>query len=176
MNNAQPKRITRIDLERCGAYGVMIRQWYEGWNVEDAGAPHIEDYVMQGSISAMLAEYEKQGFAVSMATAGKGRALRGKITRVDVILNGETWTLKKFCYGWKASTPAIETKELDNETAQQVIQWLKDNNWNLFEFPCGARGFLGKPYPVHDRRTILSLRKKYEAQGIHHNWNLAFCF
>lgn len=174
MNNA--KSITRIDLERCGAYGVMVRSWQEGWRLDDAGAPNTEEYIMQGSIANMLADYEKQGFAVWMMNAGKGRALRGKITRVDVLLTDDTWTLKKFCFGWHASTPPIEKKAIDTQTAKDVIQWLKDNKWTLFEFPGGARAFLGKPYPVRNRSGILALRRRFEAEQKNYNWDLAYCF
>ncbi len=103
------KKITRIDMERIGASAVIVRKWYEGWHQNDAGSPDIEDFIESGSISYTLAEYEKQGYTVEMASQSKGRALRGKITRVDIILEGETWVMKKYPYGWTAKTRPIET-------------------------------------------------------------------
>lgn len=171
------KPFTRIDMERAGAHDVIIRKWREGWKIDDAGVPNVEDYVTEGSIAAMLAEYEKAGWTVEMASAGKGRALRGKITRVDVMLDGETWRVRKYPYGWTAKTRPIETREFGTkEEAEVAIQWLRENNWTMFEFPGGARAFRGTPYPVRDRTAILSLRRKFQEERRNFSFDLAFCF
>jgi hypothetical protein len=170
------KPFTRIDLERAGAYGIVVRKWREGWMIADAGAPDSEEYLETGSIPAVLAEYEKQGFTVEMASAAKGRALRGKITRVDVILEGEFWHVRKYPYGWTAKTRPIEVKQFSQVEADAAIEWLRKNNWTLFEFPGGVRAFCGTPYPVRDRAAIVFLRRKFQAERKHFNYDLAFCF
>ena len=170
------KKITRIDMERIGASAVMVRKWYEGWHQNDAGAPDIEEFVESGSISYMLAEYEKQGYTVEMASQSKGRALRGKITRVDIILEGETWVMKKYPYGWTAKTRPIETKRFNHEEAQIAIQWLKDNRWVVLEWPGGARAWKGRPMPVRDRHAIQVMRRKFDEQKINFSYNLALYF
>ena len=166
--------ITRIDLERVGSTGIIVRSWFQGWNRDDAGAPDSEDYIESGSIPALLAEYEKQGFCVWQASGSQGRALRGKITRVDVIEDGDMWRVRKFCFGWSAKTPPIEQKTLSNEQAESAIQWLKENNWTVYQYTDRCVAFLGKPQPIHDRGTILALRRKAESQRVNYGINFAF--
>ena len=48
------KRVTRVDLDRVGATGILVRQWFGGWNQDDAGAPDIEDYIETGSITPVV--------------------------------------------------------------------------------------------------------------------------
>lgn len=176
MPTVKSTHVTRIDLEACGARGVLVRKWYEGFDAYDAGPCDIEDYLDEASIPALLAGFEKEGFTVEMASRSKGRALRGKITRMDILLDGDVWRLKKFPHGWTARTRPIQEKTFSHDEAQVAIQWLKDNNWTIFEWPGGVRAFRGRPYPVRDRAAILSLRRKFDEQGVNKNWDLAYSF
>jgi len=172
------KRVTRVDLERVGATGILVRQWFGGWNQDDAGAPDIEDYIETGSIAPLLAQYEQAGFTVEMAHAGAGRALRGPVTRVDILheeVSG-TWRIRKFPYGWTAKTRPIHEKHVTQAEVQAALQWLRDNKWNLREWPGGYRAFRGSPKPVRDRATILSMRRKATEQRSNMNWDFAFDF
>jgi len=169
-------RIARVDLERVGASSLIVRTWNEGYSAWDAGQADNEDFLDTGSIQDILAGYEKQGFVVWMASAGQGRALRGVTTRVDIILTGESWVMKKYPYGWSAKTPAIETKHFNQVEADAAIQWLKQNKWTVLEWPGGFRAFKGKPMPVRDKYAIMSLRRKYEQERINFNYDLAFYF
>lgn len=169
-------RVTRIDLERVGANSLIVRKWNEGYSAWDAGQPDEEDFLDGGSIQEMLSGYEKQGFTVWMATAGKGRALRGLTTRVDIILEVDQWVMRKYPLGWSAKTPAIETKRFNQVEADAAVQWLRENKWTVLEWPGGFRGFKGKPMPVRDKYAIMSLRRKADVNHQLMQWDLAFYF
>ena len=57
INNNQ---ITRIDSELTVQSSVMVRKWYAGYNIHDAGPANSEEFLENVSIPALLAEYEKQ--------------------------------------------------------------------------------------------------------------------
>jgi len=170
------KRIERIDLERVGATGIFVRKWYAGYNTDDAGAPDMEDYLQQGSIQFILAEYEKEGSTVEMASLGKGRALRGPIVRVDILFNGEKWILSKYPKGWTARTRPIESKIVTDVECEAAITWLKLKEWTLIQWEGGYRAFKGEAKPVRDRAAILALRRKFQEQHVNYRYDLALYF
>ena len=165
--------VHRIDLERAGTNGIMVRKWNQGWR-NDGSTPADSEEYLEGSIPALLAEYEKAGFVVWMASAGQGRALRGNITRVDIIHDGKAWMIKKWCYGWSAKTPAIESKPAEDLKAKAALAWLEANKWTVIECENGHRAFKGAPMPIRDRATIMQLRRKAEAE--HRDYTRDFCY
>ncbi len=166
--------VTRVDIERIGQTLIMVKAWTGEWNREDAGSPDHEDLVENRSIPSILAEYEKQGFCVWMSSGSLGRALRGKTTRVDVIQNGDTWTIRKYCYGWSAKTPPSSTRTVSETEAHQALVWLRENHWTLIEHPDRSVAFLGKAQPIHDKPTILAMRRRALEQHVNYNADFAF--
>jgi hypothetical protein len=163
-NQEKPKPVTRIDLETVGIGLVSIRQWREGWHEGDAA--DIDD-LTEGSIMFKLMEYEKQGFAVWMADGAHGRALRGKVTRVDFLKIGNEYHIRKYCYGWTAKTPAISDKVVDVQQWLAAAEWCQANGWNVRHWADGARAWKGEVKPVRDRAGILAMRRKVEAEYSH---------
>lgn len=173
----EKRHVTRIDLERIGQSSVMVQKWFYGWQIHDAGAPDVEEFHENASIAKLLEGYEKDGFCVWMSSSQQGRALKGQITRIDVVQNGE-WEVKKYPYGWSAKTPPIEVKKMSEQEARSAIQWLKDNHWTVMEHPNwqGARAFRGKPMPVHDKFTIQSMRRKAMDKKENYTADFAYLF
>ena len=169
------KPTTRIDLERVGTTGIMVRKWFQGWQQDGSTPADSEEYI-DGSIPALLAEYEKAGFVVWMAYGGVGRALRGSITRVDIIHDGQAWNMRKYCYGWSAKTPPIESKIVKDIECEAAVEWLKQNQWTLIQWEGGYRAFRGEAKPVRDRAGILALRRKFEEQHVNYRYDLAVYF
>lgn len=167
------KPITRIDLERVGTTGLMVRKWYVGWRMDGSTPADSEEY-LDGSIPAYLAQQEKTGFVVWMASGTQGRALRGQITRVDLLQDGEQASLKKFPYGWSAKTPALENKPVTVGELEAALIWLRENRWTVLECANGHRAFRGVPYPIRDRATIQLLRRK--AQEEHRDFTRDFAY
>jgi hypothetical protein len=151
--------ITRIDIERIGASSAIVRKWNEGWHADDAGSPDVEEYLENVSLDSLLTEYAKQGFAVWI-DRGMGHALRGRITRIDLIQCGQNWTVKKYSYGWKAHTRPTETKQLTTQEMQTAMDWLKANKWTVIDYSDRSVAFKGRPQPINDRAAIQSLRRK----------------
>jgi len=169
--------ITRIDLERVGSTGIIVRSWFQGWRQPDAGTPDMEDYIESGSIPALLAEYERQGFTVEMAHASVGRALRGEITRIDFIHNDSDWIIKKFPFGWTAKTRPLlsETKPADFDM-ESALAWCESRGWTVYRWDGGARAWKGAPKPVRDRASILAMRRKALESHVHYTMDFAFYF
>ncbi|HCR70923.1 MAG TPA: hypothetical protein DIW23_05730 [Anaerolineae bacterium] len=168
--------ITKITIERIGTKDAFIRKWYEGWNEADAGPCNIETYEQNVNFYNLLDTYKEQGYTVWVDGYGLGHALKGRITRIDILKCGEVWKIKKYPYGWRASTPALETKEINEQELDQLIKWLKEKKWNVFEFQSKDRflAFKGKARPINDKRTILSLRRKAIQQKVNYFVDFAF--
>jgi len=162
----------RIDIERVGACSLVVRKWRAGYNIADAGSPHAEEFIEEGSVDRLLADLEKQGYAVGISRRGFGRALKGPITRIDVLLDGDGYIVKKYPRGWMAQTRPIETKRLSLEQGEIAAQWMREHGWNVIDWEGNYRGFKGKMYPVHDANQIRSLRSRYPRT----TYNLAFYF
>jgi hypothetical protein len=169
----EQKPITRIDLERVGTSSIFVRTWTEGWK-NDGSTPASSEELIDGFIPALLSEYEKAGFVVWMASGSQGRALRGKITRVDILFDGTNWKINKYPYGWSAKTPPIESKVASEDMRAGALAWLQINQWTVMECENGHRAFKGTPYPVRDRATIQHLRRK--AQEEHRNYTRDFAY
>lgn len=153
--------VARIDLERVGSM-IFVHMWKRGWNCEDAGAPHIEDIITdETTIATLLADLEKQGFTCNMFSSSTARALRGHTTRIDFVMI-EKWEIRKYPYGWIASTRPIQIKAATAEEIAVAIKWCEDSGWNVRKYPGGARAFLGKVYPVRDATAIRSMRRKVQ--------------
>lgn len=157
------KNITRIDIERLGhqpTSPLTIRYWYEGWREGDAA--HYEEMIENGGrIESLLVEYEKQGFTCEMASNNQGRALRGKITRVDFLKIGPEYHIRKYPFGWSAKTRPIEDKVVAADEWNEAISWVKSNGWTVVVANGNARAFRGPAQPVHDTKTILRLRRQF---------------
>jgi hypothetical protein len=166
--------LARIDLERLGQTSIIRRGWFPGYDPRDAGPANVEDVLDSGSIPQMLALYEKRGYVVWMATGSQGRALAGETTRVDIVLSGDTSEIRKYCYGWSAKTPPKEKKITTEEEARAAIQWLRDNKWTLMEYADRCSAFKGRAVPIHDKPTILTMRRKALENRV--NFSIDFAF
>jgi hypothetical protein len=150
-------KTTKIDLERTGN-DVLVKMWFGKWKEGSAAA--IYDYQPGASIDRLLAECEKQGFTVEMMDNHHGRALRGEITRVDIVQSDKKWAVRKYCYGWTARTRPISQREMTDAEAAKAIAWCKEHGWTVREFPGGARAWKGEVKPVRDASTIRMLRRQ----------------
>lgn len=153
------KPITRIDLEASGEY-VRFSMWEAGWHQGDKA--NITDAKV-GSLFYELTELEKQGFTVEMCDATHGRALRGKITRIDFVQPNGRWVVNKYPYGWTAKTRPL-TSETKDETfdLESALTWCETHGWTVRRWPGGARAFLGEPMPVRDANTIKRMRRQVD--------------
>ncbi len=156
-----PADVTRIDFEKQNS-NVMTSLWTGAWR--EGSSPMSYGYEVGARIESLLAECEKAGFTVEMMDSFHGRALRGKITRVDVleIVSGE-WHIRKYPHGWTAKTRPLEDKTVSPADAANAIEWMKLHGWNVREFPGGARGWNGEVKPVRDRSTIVRMRRQVDA-------------
>ena len=156
------KHIARVDLESEGEW-VRISQWFEGWKLGDQPA---EQNSEKSNIYQILASYEDQGFTVEMCDSNHGRALRGEITRIDFQKTAGRWTVKKYPYGWTATTRPIseETKPAEWDAEKEAFSWLEKNHWIVRTWPCGARAFKGEPMPIRDRLSIVRMRNRLEKE------------
>lgn len=167
--------ITRIDIERVGATMLSVRQWYEGWI--EGQAPDIDE-ITSGRIEDLLDQYTKQGFACWMASNAKGRALRGKTTRIDFIRLDDGWHIRKYPYGWTAKTSPLSDETKPDTDIAQAIAWCKANGWTVREWPNGARAWKGEIKPIRDTNTIKYLRRQVNQTvgDIRRQFDLAFDF
>lgn len=150
--------VTRIDIEKAGT-GMLVRYWREGWN-EDCPTPPDYDEIVEGEIYRLMMKYEDQGFTCEMCDSNHGRALRGKITRIDFVKLPDGWHIKKWPYGWTAKTQPMSDKVVPD--AEDAIKWCEDNGWNVRRWPEGARAFKGEPKPVRDTNGIWAMRHRVE--------------
>lgn len=168
-----PPEITRIDLERAGG-GLFVRQWKLGWRDDGSSCHESEEYVTGQRIEALLAECEKLGFAVWMCDNSHGRALRGDVTRIDFV-EGK---IRKYPYGWTAKTRPLSERTATPDEIQAAVQWCKEHNWTVREWPNGARAWKGEPKPIRDASTIRYLRRQTDASlgDPRRRYDLAFDF
>ena len=152
------KQFTRIDLEQAGPRQVIVKKWFEGWG--QTSCFDMMEFEIGTSVPALLAKYEQEGFTVEMASATLGRALRGRITRVDIIKTGNDWTIKKYPYGWTAKTKPLSQKVVTEQESNSAIQWLNENGWTVYSWDGGYRAWKGAPMPVRDRLSIRNMRIK----------------
>ncbi len=150
---------TRVDIERVGD-ALTVQQWTQGWK---EGNPSDHKDLLHGErIVSILFSLEKQGFSVWMMDEDHGRALRGEITRIDLIdLNGKT-TYSKFPYGWTARTHPISKRTISAEERKQIILWCQEHNWVVREWPGGARAWKYALEPVRSASEIRSMRRQVE--------------
>ena len=150
---------TRIDLERQ-AENVMISKWFGKWR--EGSSSTVMEYAPNTRLESLLDECKRAGFTVWMDGSFHGRALRGEITRVDVLLDNHRWVGSKWPYGWSPKTQPIVCKELTECEAQNAIQWLKDHGWTVHDYHNGARAQLGEFKPVMDGASTAHLRRRIE--------------
>jgi hypothetical protein len=154
------KKIARIDLEKIGANLIEVRQWYAGWR-DDGSTPADIDEVVEGqTIPGLLAGYEKQGYTCEMCDKAHGRALRGAITRVDIVRLPDGWHYRKFPFGWSAKTRPLSDEIKTEAEIHEILEWCELKRWTVRRWPDGARAFRGEPKPVRDRAAILSMRRR----------------
>jgi len=149
--------IARIDLEPFGEGYVTVRQWREGW--AEGSVPDVSETV-KGTIIRLLMEYEKLGFTCEMCDAFHGRALRGKITRIDFIFILGKWHVRKYPFGWSAKTKPLTDAEKTETEVLDAVKWCEDNGWTVFKREGQIRAWRGEAKPIHDARTIRSLRRR----------------
>lgn len=154
---ALTENITRVDLEIDGA-NVMVRMWKDKW--DEGSLPFSMDYVHNISIERILFQCEDAGFTCEMCDPSHGRALRGEITRIDIMQISGKWQVLKFPRGWTGKTRPISKRELTDDEAKTAIQWCKQNRWSVREFPGGARAWKGEVKPVRDASTIMRIRRQ----------------
>jgi hypothetical protein len=155
-------KIARIDIERLGhqpTSPLIVRYWYEGWRDGEV-ADGEEMYNDGGRIESLLFKYEKLGFTCHMMDGNHGRALRGKIVRVDFVKLGDALHIQKYPYGWTANTRPIEDKVVSLAERESAISWCESRGWTVRRWPDGARAFKGPAMPVRDARTIRSMRNR----------------
>lgn len=157
--------ITRIDLEQVGQH-VSQKIWRAGWREGDS--PWKEEWIQDISVFYALSPLEREGFTVEMVDADHGRALRGKITRLDFIfvhVHDGRWQVERYPYGWTAKTKPIKTeiKDLDFDI-EIALGWCRAHGWTVHKWPGGARAWLGEVLPVRDRTTILRMRRVVEEE------------
>ena len=121
---------TRVDFERQGT-NVLISTWEGNW--KEGSLPATYDYAEDTGVERLLFECEKAGFTVEMCDSFHGRALRGDITRVDILKVDGKWLVRKFPHGWTARTRPISERPLTDDEANAAIIWMKSNHWNVRE-------------------------------------------
>jgi hypothetical protein len=151
------RTVTRVDLESING-GVIVTTWNGKW--EENSAPSTRKFIPTVAIHRLLMTLEDAGFTCEMCDRDHGRALRGEITRIDIMQVAGKWQVSKYPYGWTASTKPISKREMTDEQTKSAIQWCKDNNWQVREFPGGARAWKYEVKPVRDASTIQRMRRQ----------------
>ncbi len=143
--------------------GCQVSQWYEGWTTQQPSPDRSEmDSRFAGVV---LREYKNAGFTTWYSREfGVGYALRGRVTRVDLIQVGEHVRVDKFPYGWTLSTPPISSDlKPDGFTLDQALDWFSGNRaWTVRTWPGGARAWLGPLIPVRTKVEIIHERSKLQ--------------
>jgi hypothetical protein len=103
------------------------------------------------------------GFTVRIHRDNKGHGIKDIPTRIDFQLEatGE-WTIRKYPKNWTAATRPIETKTLTEAEVIKAMEWCKAHDWQVREFPGGARAWKGEVLPVRDAYMVKSLRRKID--------------
>jgi len=135
--------------------------------IDGSKIPSMWDYCSETRLLDVLDYLKTQGYVCRIHRDGKGQAIKGKPTRIDIIKDGENFICKKYPQGWIASTPPIETKTLTQEQADEAVKWLREHNWKIRESLSDngstiVRAWLGELLPIRDRRTILLVHKQIE--------------
>lgn len=93
-----------------------------------------------------------------------------KVTRIDMYERGNQGVyIEKYTEGWTAGSPAVSRDTNTENTLGEMVAWLRENGWRVYEWPGGgpgsggARAFLGRPYPVRTRWGIQYKRQHLEA-------------
>jgi hypothetical protein len=153
---------TRYHFEVVNGKDLSLAVYLKGHK-----APDMFDYLPDLRLLDVLKVLEQAGFAVRIYDHGSTAvALKDQPTRIDFLKEGDNWLCKKYAAGWTASTPPIETKQMTEQQIAEAIQWCKDRNWIVREFPGGARAWKGKLLPVRDRAAILSMARKIKQSNL----------
>ena len=101
-------------------------------------------------------------------------------TRIDLlIIPTEGVLVRKYAEGWE-SDPSLRPAIHTNTTASldEFVAWLEAHGWTVRRWPGGARGFLGKQFPVRTKAEIKRLREqfyRFPVKGVEaHALDLAF--
>ena len=163
-----PKDVTRVDLERIpDEDAVIVCTWSGEW--QPGTAPAHKEILQSASLITLLEGLEKLGFTVEMADADLGRALRGRITRIDFLgfPDQSGWAIKRYPYGWTAKTRPIQVDVVDTFDFQTHLAWLIQHGWTVREWgkyngiPAGCRAFYGQPVPVRTASAIRDMRRRH---------------
>lgn len=153
------KDTTRIDIETAGA-GAFVYLWDGKW--EQGSESHKSYYIETRNIPTVLKEAEDAGFTCEMCDASHGRALRGEVTRADILQEGDQWVYRTFPRGWTAKTRPLKNKLISADEAAKIIAWCKEHSWKVREFPGGVRAWKYEVMPVRDSSTIRYLRRQID--------------
>lgn len=169
----QPQKpITRVDIEAIGEGINRVSYWREGWQ---EGDPYGSSELVQKPIMYLLMDFEKQGFTCEMCDANHGRALRGKITRIDFVKILKEWRVRKYPFGWTAKTRPLSDVVKTEQQIQDAIAWCEQNGWNVHKNADGsAIAYKGAVKPVTDRSAIL--RQRRQAQREHRDYFTDFAY
>lgn len=170
---------TKLQIEESPS-GLLISEWDKGWQEGDPAnrRDFLEGKSLQYDLVPVL---DKAGFVTYQVQRGVFIALRGEITRIDFVKVGDCWSIRKWPYGWTASTPFIREETKANFDIHAALNWCRENGWTVREWlnfsPSGARAWLGKPLPVRDAHTIKAMRRrqqKYPDFYRYVNFDIAF--
>jgi len=125
---------TRIDLERQGDH-VLAQLWKKGW-IEGQWTDQCQ-YLVDTRIEAVSHQCELAGFTIEMMDGFHGRALRGEITRIDILHIETGWKIDKYPFGWTAKTRPISSRVTDKAEAARAIACLRENGWTIRNWPNG---------------------------------------
>lgn len=161
--------ITRVDLEAVGST-IFRKNWEAGWIEGDA--PASTETFEGATVFSLLRSLELNGFTVEMHDDDHGRALRGQITRIDFSVVGPQVVVRKWPYGWTASTRPISTETKTGFDLENALDWCLKNGWTVYRYEGGARAWLGQALPVRDAASIRRLRARMPRT----QFDLAFYF
>ena len=146
----------KIDFDFTGE-GLNVSIWFKGWKEGQPAAVH--DFIPDGSLFAAMKQCDDAGFTVTMFNQSQGRALRGQTTRIDILEVAGRWVCRKYPKGWTARTKPLVEKDMTQQAALSAIEWCKEKNWSVREFPGGARAWRGEPIPVRTASEIRQMAK-----------------
>lgn len=165
-----PGECIRVDLQDMGRM-IEAAWWLPGYQQTDEHAGRWYYSKDDGVTLFQIATHLDldRGFTVHIDRGGtRGRALVGQTTRIDILQVGQRWVVKKYPYGWTASTNPIsaETKPVEFSPEVDALPWLEAKEWVILRWDDeragkGYRAFADKVQPVRDARGTLAMRKRY---------------
>lgn len=155
-----PDKYARVDVARWfDSHGeqTQIKCWPYGWTY---GQVNAETWIDDSRLLDVCDALKAQGFTVWLSDNNNGRALRGELARVDIVMEGKTYVVRKWPEGWTATTPPLTTEDKGERfDYDKAVAWLKRHGWTVYEWPGGARAWYGKALPVRTVEGIKAVRR-----------------